>query len=114
MSERNGDLPDGWVKATIEELCDLNPKHDGELSDETLVSFVPMAAVSDVLGTIIESQVRILGEVRKGYTHFADGDVIFAKITPCMENGKAASVRHDQQLGMRYDGILCLPTPWSN
>jgi type I restriction enzyme S subunit len=93
MSEWNGDLPDGWVKATIEELCDFNPKHNGELSDETLVSFVPMAALSDVLGTIIEPQVRMLGEVRKGYTHFADGDVIFAKITPCMENGKAASVR---------------------
>ena len=101
MSEWNGDLPDGWVKTTIEELCDLNPKHDDELSDETLVSFVPMAAVSDVLGTIIEPQVRMLGEVRKGYTHFADGDVIFAKITPCMENGKAASVR-----GMT-NGLAC-------
>jgi type I restriction enzyme S subunit len=101
MSERNGDLPNGWVKATINELCDLNPKHDNELSDETLVSFVPMAAVSDVLGTITEPQVRMLGEVRKGYTHFADGDVIFAKITPCMENGKAASVR-----GMT-NGLAC-------
>ena len=63
--------------------------------------FVPMAAVSDVLGTITEPQVRTLGEVRKGYTHFADGDVIFAKITPCMENGKAASVR-----GMT-NGLAC-------
>jgi type I restriction enzyme S subunit len=101
MSERNGDLPNGWVKGTIDELCALNPKHDNELSDETPVSFVPMAAVSDVLGTITEAQVCILGEVRKGYTHFADGDVIFAKITPCMENGKAASVR-----GMT-NGLAC-------
>ena len=89
MSERNGDLPNGWVKATIDELCYLNPKHDQELSDETPVSCVPMVATSDVLGTITEPKIRILGEVRKGYTHFADGDVIFAKITPCMENGKA-------------------------
>ncbi len=37
--------------------------------------------------------MRPFGEVKKGYTHFADGDVILAKITPCMENGKAASVR---------------------
>src|SRR5262245_7183843 len=101
MSDWNGDLPNGWVQATIEELCDLNPKHDHELSDETPISFVPMAAVSDVLGMITELQVRTLGEVRKGYTHFADGDVIFAKITPCMENGKAASVR-----GMT-NGLAC-------
>lgn len=101
MSDLNGDLPNGWVQTTIEELCDLNPKHDPELSDGTPVSFVPMAAVSDVLGTITEPQVRTLGEVRKGYTHFADGDVIFAKITPCMENGKAASVR-----GMT-NGLAC-------
>jgi type I restriction enzyme S subunit len=101
VSARKGDLPDGWVKATIEELCDLNPKHDDELSDEMFVSFIPMAAVSDVLGIIIDPQVRMLGEVRKGYTHFADGDVIFAKITPCMENGKAASVR-----GMT-NGLAC-------
>jgi type I restriction enzyme S subunit len=101
MSDRNGDLPNGWVQATIAELCDLNPKHDHALSDETPVSFVPMAAVSDVLGTITELQVRTLGEIRKGYTHFSDGDVIFAKITPCMENGKAASVR-----GMT-NGLAC-------
>ena len=68
MSDRNGDLPNGWVQATIAELCDLNPKHDHALSDETPVSFVPMAAVSDVLGTITELQVRTLGEIRKGYT----------------------------------------------
>jgi type I restriction enzyme S subunit len=104
MSAQNGDLPNGWVKGTIDELCALNPKHDNELSDETPVSFVPMAAVSDVLGTITEAQVRILGEVRKGYTHFADGDVIFAKITPCMANGKAASVR-----GM-INGLACSTT----
>jgi type I restriction enzyme S subunit len=98
---RGVDLPNGWIQATIDELCDLNPKHNQELSDKTLVSFVPMAAVSDVLGTIIEPQDRTLGEVRKGYTHFADGDVIFAKIAPCMENGKAASVR-----GMT-NGLAC-------
>jgi type I restriction enzyme, S subunit len=101
VREGSVDLPKGWIQATIGELCDLNPKHNGELSDETPVSFVPMAAVSDILGTITESQVRTLGEVRKGYTHFADGDVIFAKITPCMENGKAASVR-----GMT-NGLAC-------
>ncbi|GEM_PF-1332186 len=101
MSDGNGGLPAGWASATIEELCTLNPKHDRDLANETEVSFVPMAAVSDVHGTIADPQVRHYAEVRKGFTHFADGDVIFAKTTPCMEKGKAASVR-----GMT-NGLAC-------
>ncbi len=101
MSEIDVDLPVGWCFSTIEEICELNPKHDSFLSESLPVSFVPMAAVSEVEGQIIAPEVRPLGEVKKGYTHFADGDVIFAKITPCMENGKAASVR-----GM-VNGLAC-------
>jgi type I restriction enzyme S subunit len=49
-----------------------------------------MNAVDEFLGKIGEMQVRPFAEVRKGYTYFEEGDVLFAKITPCMENGKAA------------------------
>ncbi len=49
-----------------------------------------MAAVEARTGRIELSQVRLYGEVSKGYTRFSDGDVLFAKITPCMENGKIA------------------------
>jgi len=49
-----------------------------------------MPAVDEVEGRILSHSNRPLAEVWKGYTHFADGDVIFAKITPCMENGKIA------------------------
>lgn len=87
------ELPDGWALTTIEETCDLNPKHPNTINDSTPVSFVPMAAVSEVDGRITGTETRNYGDVKKGFTHFADGDVIFAKITPCMENGKAASVR---------------------
>lgn len=83
-------LPAGWCTETIQELCDVNPKHDPDTDRDQLVSFVPMPAVSDIEGKITNPQTRPLVEVWKGYTHFADGDVIFAKITPCMENGKAA------------------------
>ena len=86
--------PKGWAIATLKDLCVLNPKHPKETPDDLEVSFVPMAAVSEKTGTITDAKVRRFGEVRKGYTQFADGDVIFAKITPCMENGKAASVRN--------------------
>jgi len=57
------------------------------------VSFVPMAAVSDTLGEIETPQVRPYGQIKRGFTHFQTGDVIFAKITPCMENGKMAVAR---------------------
>jgi type I restriction enzyme S subunit len=52
-----------------------------------------MNAVDEVTGTIAELLTRPYGEVRTGYTWFAEGDVLFAKITPCMENGKALIAR---------------------
>ena len=58
-----------------------------------VVSFVPMAAVDERTGAIAVWEERPLAEVSKGFTSFEDGDVLFAKITPCMENGKAALAR---------------------
>ena len=59
-----------------------------------VVSFVPMAAVDERLGTITVREERPFAEVSKGFTSFEEGDVLFAKITPCMENGKAALARN--------------------
>ena len=53
-----------------------------------------MAAVDERFGMITAREDRRLGDVSKGFTAFEDGDVLFAKITPCMENGKAALARH--------------------
>lgn len=85
-------LPEGWAEAPLSELSDFNPKHDPGRLGET-VSFVPMPAVDAATGTIGGATDRPLSEVWKGFTHFAEGDVIFAKITPCMENGKIAVAR---------------------
>ncbi len=83
------ELPYGWAKATLSELADFNPKHDPSKLGEA-VSFVPMPAVNAESGTIEGAINRPLADVWKGFTHFAENDVIFAKITPCMENGKIA------------------------
>ena len=82
------------AQVPLGEICAINPraKRIGP-SDNTIVSFVPMAAVDERLGAITTNEVRRLAEVSKGYTAFEDGDVLFAKITPCMENGKAALAR---------------------
>ena len=73
---------------------EVNPKIDRTgLTDKTQVSFVPMAAVGAASGHIDVSTVRPYAEVKKGYTNFRNGDVLFAKVTPCMENGKMAVAR---------------------
>lgn len=78
--------------AALADVCDINPKLSKRhgIQDDDQVSFVPMAAVDEKSGSIKAREVRRFADVRKGYTAFADGDVLFAKITPCMENGKAA------------------------
>ena len=70
------------------DVCEINPKGQG-ISDDTLVSFVAMTDVSED-GKINTSVLRPFSEVKKGYTVFQEGDILFAKITPCMENGKGA------------------------
>ncbi|NTW97441.1 MAG: hypothetical protein HGB28_02715 [Oscillochloris sp.] len=88
-------LPPGWVWTTVGEVAPVNQRSAAlrELPDTTAVTFVPMAAVDAESGRIQHAEARLLGQVRKGFTSFAEGDVLFAKITPCMENGKAAIAR---------------------
>lgn len=83
-------LPPNWQEKPLSDVVTFNPRHDRALSDDLDVSFVPMAMVSERSRRLLPHDLRKLGEVRRGYTHFRDGDVLFAKITPCMENGKAA------------------------
>lgn len=87
------DLPPGWVWATLEQVAELNPatRFDG-LPEDSLIPFIPMAAVAEESGGVDATQRRPVRAVRKGYVRFKRGDVLFAKITPCMENGKTAPV----------------------
>jgi type I restriction enzyme S subunit len=77
----------------LSDVAELNPTRPRALSqfpDDYLVTFVPMPAVDQFSGKISSGEVRKLIEVKKGFTYFEEGDVIFAKITPCMQNGKSA------------------------
>lgn len=86
-------LPDGWRWERIDSVAPVNPRRASDnLADDVEVAFVPMAAVTAETGGIDVSTRRPIASVRKGFTRFGSGDVIFAKITPCMENGKAAVV----------------------
>lgn len=81
----------GWGLQYLGTCCELNPKKgtDKRLVSGLSVSFVPMPAVSES-GKIDASQIKAYDEVKTGFTYFAENDVLFAKITPCMENGKGA------------------------
>jgi len=84
-------LPPGWALTTLDEVVKINPRQwNSPTSDEDFVSFVPMADVEAGTGKMFASQQRLWREVKKGYTPFQEGDLLFAKITPCMENGKCA------------------------
>lgn len=86
-------LPNGWIAASLEEVAQVNPRLDkSEIDADLEVSFVPMPAVEAESGKIDVSAKRRFSEVEKGYTGFKENDVLFAKITPCMENGKMAVV----------------------
>lgn len=93
MSAEN-ELPASWATARLDEVCTINGRGFTPFvsGDDQPVAFVPMAAVVEEFGGIDVSATRPLGEVTKGYTAFVEGDVLFAKITPCMENGKVAVV----------------------
>lgn len=82
-----------WIETTLDAIAEINPSLDkSDLSDDLLVSFVPMPSVQAKTGKINLTETRKLVEVKKGFTSFQKNDVLFAKITPCMENGKMAIV----------------------
>lgn len=81
-------IPSSWRWATLEKLGDTKPRN--EASDTAKSSFVPMTLIPAEYGRSAQHEERPWGEIKKGYTHFKDGDVVVAKITPCFENGKSA------------------------
>jgi type I restriction enzyme, S subunit len=95
MREMNGELPSGWRKAKLANVCDLNPRRS-QISrrDDAMTSFLPMPAIGEGGVGIIRPELRPYRELRKGYTSFVEGDVLFAKITPCMQNAKHAIARN--------------------
>lgn len=87
------ELPKTWCSVQLREVADLNPGVDKSgFRDDDEMPFVPMPAVEAKTGRIDTAARRPFEKVKTGFTAFATGDVLFAKITPCMENGKMAIV----------------------
>lgn len=82
-----------WLATTIGEIAEVNPARPklAGMRDDDTVGFIPMAAVDEVAGRVSVVEPRPLADVKgKSYRTFVPRDVLFAKITPCMENGKVA------------------------
>ena len=83
-----------WERKRLGEMCQINPSRPKNFhrSPDSLTSFVPMVAVDEKTGTISKPAVVPYSKVTKGYTYFEENDVLFAKITPCMQNGRLSSL----------------------
>ena len=81
----------GWRQETISAVCEVNPPKP-VTDDEVEITFLPMSSVEEETGKYCSTGAKRYEQVKSGYTGFLKGDVLFAKITPCMENGKVALI----------------------
>ena len=81
------EVPESWEWCQVSDIFELNPKND--VPNDTLSGFIPMACVDDGFGYAHSFETRPWGEIRKGYSHFQNGDIGIAKISPCFENRKS-------------------------
>ena len=91
----NSPLPEGWRWVRLGEVCEINPPRPKNFTRpaDASTTFVPMAAIDEKVGVISNPEIRSYSEISRGYTYFEEGDVLFAKITPCMQNGKHTIAR---------------------
>ena len=81
-------IPANWKWVRIRDVFQLNPKNEAD--NETLAAFIPMEKISAGYKSDFTFDLVKWGNIKKGFTHFANGDVAFAKITPCFQNRKSA------------------------
>ena len=86
-NEHNRKFPDGWAILKVKDAFIINPRN--ELDDNTDVGFIPMAYINDGYRGEFKYAQKKWAEIKNGFTHFSDGDIAVAKISPCLENLKS-------------------------
>ena len=81
------DIPDSWCWTRLENVANINPRNN--VTDNLDVSFVEMKSIMDGFNNAFCYEKRKWRDVKSGFTHFKNGDVGFAKITPCFQNRKS-------------------------
>ncbi|QRX81821.1 restriction endonuclease subunit S [Glaciimonas sp. PAMC28666] len=85
--ERPFVLAQGWEWTTLASVSLVNPRNNAE--DNSPASFVTMTMIDVRFNSLHDQETRLWKEIKQGFTHFAEGDIGVAKITPCFENSKA-------------------------
>ena len=83
-------LPDSWCLTDIKSIFTINPKN--KVADDVIAGFVPMTNIADGYSNEFRFELKLWGDIKKGFTHFAEGDIVVAKISPCLENRKSVIV----------------------
>ena len=82
------EIPTTWQWVRIKDIFQINPKNIAE--ENCISAFIPMEKICATYGSEFSYDEVQWKAIKAGYTHFADGDVAFAKITPCFQNRKSA------------------------
>lgn len=86
-TKENYQLPQSWEWKSLNEICEINPRN--KVDDEINISFVSMDKILDGYNNGFSYVIKKWKDVKKGFTHFKQGDIGLAKITPCFENKKS-------------------------
>ncbi len=86
------EIPESWKWVRVGSIVTMNPKN--ELDDNSAASFIPMPCVADGYRNEHTFEEKKWGEIKKGFTHFSNGDIGVAKITPCFQNRKSVIFRN--------------------
>lgn len=98
-------------KVCIKDVAVINPSFNKTTyPGEAVVSFIPMAAVSEKTGEILNEEEGPLAKYLKGYTYFKKGDLLLAKITPCFENGKITIADIKNEVGFGSTEFITIRT----
>ncbi|MDE5681812.1 MAG: restriction endonuclease subunit S, partial [Mailhella sp.] len=84
------DIPDSWEWVRLGEICILNPRNTCE--DESNAGFMPMTLLKEGYNNQHDFSIKKWKEIKSGFTHFANDDIVIAKITPCFQNRKSAII----------------------
>ena len=81
------EIPKNWRWVRVKDIVQVNPKN--EAADNTISAFIPMEKIKATFSSVYSYSEKKWGEIKSGFTHFSDGDIAFAKITPCFQNRKS-------------------------
>jgi len=85
------DIPDNWIWCRIGNLFEIGPHNN--VSDDEITGFMPMPLLDGgAFSNHMAFEEKPWRDIKKGFTHFADGDIVVAKITPCFQNLKSGII----------------------